>query len=286
MKSSKKQQGKANPAPGIRPGKPSAFNEKLTASEAKHLLMSEGGQMTGREALIQIAWALAVSFALFWAIWQGQATIWHLVVPLLAEYLCLLFSLPVLYLILRHPGLKDEFVKCTTAIGLLVLVLSGVLIGRSVYLKQPIMTQVDLDARWLWSWIVDHQVHWALLLAVFHAVRSLYKSVRFLLQHGPPFIGGGMGCAMKIVVLVFAVILVPALGMLVLGILKEFGVRSFPPKEWGPPQNWIAPVWIAWALLLIADLATVWFLWDIQSKLKQEGHLPDRPKQDQENIAT
>lgn len=254
-------------------GKKSAFNEKLTAAEAKHLLMTEGGEMTLRETLIQIAWALAVSGALAWAIVKGQATIWHLVVPLVAEYLCLVVALPLIYLYMRHPDLKSEFTKCSRALLLFVIVIVGTIVGRAIYLERPVIEQLKTDSQWLSDWIINHQVHWALLVAVVHAGRSLRKSVRNLIEHGPPFIGGGMGCAMKIVVLVFAVIFVPVFGMLGLGILKDFGVRSFPPASWGPPQNWVAPVWVAWALLLIADLATVWFLWDIQSKLKQEGHL-------------
>ncbi len=253
--------------------KKSAFNEKLTAAEAKHLLMTEGGEMTVRETIIQIGWALAVSGALAWAIVKGQATVWHLVVPLVGEYLCLLVALPLIYLYLRHPDLKSEYVKCSRALVLLFIAIVGTIVGRAIYYEHAVIDQLKTDSRWIGAWIVDHQVHWALLVAVFHAGRSLHKSVRNLLVHGPPFIGGGMGCAMKIVVLFFAVILIPFFGMFVLSLLKDFGVSSFPPKEWGPPQTWVAPVWIAWALLLIADLATVWFLWDIQSKLKQEGHL-------------
>jgi hypothetical protein len=251
----------------------SAFNDKLTAKEAKHILMAEGGVMTGREALIQLLWAGGVSAALAWAIVHGQATIWHLVVPLVCEYLVLVAALPLVYLVMRHPALKDEFIKCSRALVMWGVGLVATVIWRAKNAELPVMEQLTKDFTWLQNWLLDHQVHWAMLIAVFHAARSLTRSINHLLKFGPPFIGGGLGCAMKIIVVFFAAVLVPAGGFFLAGVLKDFGITSFPPKSWGPPQNWIAPVWLVWGLLLIADLLTIWFLWDVQSKLKKEGHL-------------
>jgi hypothetical protein len=249
----------------FRPKPKSGFNEKLTALEAKHILKAEGGEISTRELIIQAVWILLISAALAWAIIKGNATAWHLGLPMIGEYLVCLLLIPILNLFYRHKELKKETMKCVTLLLILVI------IGLSAIAIDARSNGDDFVAHFnLWmakatDFVFGKEVHWAILIAAFHSAKGLWRNVIFLVKNGPPFLGPGMGCGMRVAVLVLALIIVPALAMFVLGILQDVGIR------WRPSADWIKPVWLIWGLYLIAELTTLWFLWDIQSKLKAEG---------------
>lgn len=250
-----------------RASRKSSFSREFTAAEANLILRAEGGQLTVRELVLQVLWTLALGVSLAWAIVAGNATVWHLAVPLVGEYLALLIALPLFSLFFRHPELAKESRKCYLFLGLTI---GGVVVATGVRAHRgghAFGDQLVGDSRMLFDWIVGSQMHWPLLVAIVHALRNLFKNVRFLVKHGPPFMGPGLGCAMRIVVIVFAVVLIPAAFLLIVSWLKDFGFQINPSPEW------FSPVWILFGLLLTAELATLWFLWDVQSKLKAEGKL-------------
>ncbi len=68
---------------------------KLTVDDARHLLKGEGGAITGAEFLLQIAAALVVAVLTARAIVVGEATVWHLLLPMVAQYIALIAALPI-----------------------------------------------------------------------------------------------------------------------------------------------------------------------------------------------
>jgi hypothetical protein len=137
-------------------------------------------------------------------------------------------------------------------------------------------TGSDLASQFQWrisqatDFVLGREVHWAILVAAFHAARGLWRNTRFLIANGPPFMGPGMGCGMRIAVLILAVILVPAFAIFGLAILQNIGVR------WNPASDSIPFVWLIWGLYVSAELLTLWFLWDIQRKLISAGVDPSK----------
>jgi hypothetical protein len=243
----------------------SGFDEKLTASEAQHILKAEGGEITLRELIIQVVWTLAISAALAWAIIKGNATAWHLGLPMVAEYLACVLLIPILNLFYRHAELRKETMKCLILIVILLMIGLSALTVDARAKGNDIVSHFNLWMAKITDFVIGKEVHWAILIAAFHSARGLWRNVIFLMKNGPPFLGPGMGCGMRVAVLVLALIIVPAFAMFGLGILQDVGVR------WKPSAEWIKPVWLIWGLYVIAELLTLWFLWDIQSKLKAEG---------------
>lgn len=231
------------------------------------MLMSEGGQISLRELITQLIWILAINGALAWAILKGHATVWHLVLPMVGEFVAYLVALPLLQMIYRNAHFKKESWQAVRTLLILSLALIGTLVGRAYHFQQPLGVHIANDCRACFEWIVGAHIQWAILIAAFHAIRNVVRSVRFLVAQGPPFMGPGVGCAMRFVVGFLAVVLVPTVGLVLVGALKDFGIN------W-QPNVWLSPVWVIFGLLVISELTTLWFLWDTQSKLKEEGKLP------------
>lgn len=241
------------------------FDAKLTAQDARQILKAEGGEITLTELVIQLIWVLAIAGSLAWAIFKGQSTVWHLGLPMVAEYLVCVLFIPILNLFYRHPELKKETVKSIWLIAILAVCSFTALIFDARSNGNDLVSQFQLWITAATDFVIGKQAHWAILVAAIHAARGLLRNVRFLLANGPPFLGPGMGCGMRVAVLVLAVIIVPAFGMLILGILNDLGVR------WKPSPDSFPLVWLIWGLYVTAEVLTLWFLWDIQSKLKSEG---------------
>lgn len=241
------------------------FDKNLTKKDARQILKAEGGEITKQEFAIQVIWILGIAGSLAWAIIQGNATVWHLGLPMVAEYLVCLVLIPILSLLYPHPELRKESMKSAWLIAILIVVGSITIAYEARAEGTDLMTQFQFWIAVATDFIIGKQVHWAILIAAFHSARSLWRNVKFLIANGPPFLGPGMGCGMRIAVLILSVILVPAFGMLILSILSGFGFH------WKPSSDSLPFVWLIWGLYVTAELLTLWFLWDIQSKLKSEG---------------
>jgi hypothetical protein len=91
-------------------------------------------------------------------------------------------------------------------------------------------------------------MHWPILIAFVCELVAVPGRVRNLYVYGPPFSGVSLGCAMRLVVLIFGFFLLP----FILGSSTDMA-------------------WVLWWMILIAELLTLWMLADIQSSLGKLG---------------
>ncbi|HYO26109.1 MAG TPA: hypothetical protein VEQ85_14295, partial [Lacipirellulaceae bacterium] len=229
--------------PSPDPDKPLVGN--LTVGEARHLINTEGGELTGPEVVAAIFSALVVSGFTARAIAVGNASAWHLVLPMVAQYVALLLAMPWVYLIVRHPAMRRDAVGGLQVIVGLPVVLAIVLAVRSHDAGAPWRDQLAADASALARWITDAQMHWPMLLAVAGILLALPGRVRALYLFGPPFSAVNLGCGMRVVVLLLGAAILPwAMG------------------------NRTRMAWTLWAMLLAAELLALWMHWDVQKALR------------------
>jgi hypothetical protein len=219
---------------------------KLSVDDARHLLKSEGGEITAAQLVLQIAAALFVAALTARAIVVGNATVWHLALPLVAQYMALIVALPFVQLLARHPDLNKDSLQALRLWLLLALAL-GIVEGVRSY-QQHVAWQdlLAADVRRFWKWIVDAHMQWPIIIAFVGMVLSIPGRVRNLFEHGPPFVGVSLGCAMQFVVLFLGAFTLP----------------------WAL-SNRANPAWFLWAVLLLAELLALWMHWDIQTRLKK-----------------
>jgi hypothetical protein len=218
----------------------------LTVADARHTLLLEGGGLTrGQLAFELLSVAIVAAFTAR-AIVVGNATAWHLVMPMVAQYLAILFALPPIYLILQHPDLrKDALGSLRLTIGI-VIALAITIAVRARETGVPWQQQLNVDASAAWKWITDAKMEWPIAIASLGMLAALPGRVHNLYKYGPPFSGVSLGCGMRFVVLL--------LGFLVL--------------PWAlDDRNRMA--WTLWTMFVIAELLTFWMLWDIQQNLKK-----------------
>ncbi len=250
-----------------KPGK--ILVNQLTVADAQHLFRVEGGAITRSDVIFQLVSICTVSGFLARAILLGQVTIWHLFLPMIAEYFAYLVALPVIQIFVRHPELKKVSWQCLRIIA----IETGVVVVAG--LVWPQMTGKGMTGQWSegWTvarnWIVGSGMHWPILLAAIYSAVNVNRNVRKLIEVGPPFMGPGMGCAMRILVFFFAGVALPVFGMVFAGVLKDF----HPSLKISPDS--MPVVWLVWSLLLISELCTLWMRWDIQNRLQRSGKLPD-----------
>lgn len=258
------------------------LHNKLTVGEARHLYLTAGGARTKRQIAIQIAVALVVSGLLLNGIWTGKVTIWHVTLPMIGEYLAYLLSLPLLALAVRHPELTKPAWQCARLMGTFLAIGVGATIYRADQTGLPWLECLKSDTNWIADWLVQSGVHWPIAIAALYSAFNARENVQKLQQFGPPFLGAGMGCAMRLLVFFLALVLVPALGLILMPILDM--IPSF--RSWANSlhPDW-ATVWtyLIWAILLAAELTTVWFHWDIQQRLAKAGLLPKTGVSDKES---
>ena len=220
----------------------------LTIADAQHLLRNEGGEMTVLQTVQRLMVVLVVAYFSARAIYLGEATATHLMLPMLGEYLVLLLTLPLLYAVMRHPAMRKDarssvvlWIFFTLGFGLWVCFQM-----RKSGLAWP--AQAGAELRRFWDWIVSHQMHWPMLGAAAGMLVGLPNRVRLLLKHGPPFTPVGLGCGMRIALLVLGAFVLP------------FLLGSSERLTWG-----------LWTLLVLAEIVTLVMLWDIQRRLKKRG---------------
>lgn len=261
-----------------RPKRIERLDGNFTIHEAQQILRAEGGELTVHETVVQVLWTLFLFGSLAWAIIVGNATIWHMAVPLVVEYMTGVVGLPLLLPFFRHPELGREARKCLVLIAILLVAAVIATAVRSARGGLTWMEQLRADGAFLQEWIFGHHLQWAMLISAVHMMRGLIRNARFLIRHGPPFMGPGMGCGMRFAVLFLALIIVPPCAMALAGLFKGSSLFQHLP-------GWLLnPAWLLWSVLLVADLCYLWFRWDIQSRLKKKGYRiePEIP----ENIAT
>lgn len=211
------------------------------------ILRGEGGERTAGEFAVAVLMALGTSGLVAWAIRAGDATVWHLALPLAAQFLTWVLLFPLVYGVLRHPDLRKEAVSSLRMWVILPLVVLVVVTVRQFWIdEQTWLNQLSDDTQRFWHWVIDSKMHWPILLAAVTMVGILTTSIRTLYRHGPPFDGAPLGCAVKAVVAILALFIVPFL-------------LTTPIKV----------VWTVWGILLTADLLAIAAHWDIQRRLKR-----------------
>lgn len=220
----------------------------LSVQDALHLVRTEGGELTPGRIFMRLAMVVVVAAFTARAIWVGKATALHLFLPMLAEYIALVFALPVLRMTLPDDGLRKE---ARSSVRLLIAITVVGSIWIAVGAAKSGMSwgsQLAQTARLTGSWIVDHQMHWPMLGAAVGILLALPGRVQMLRKHGPPFLPVGLGCAMRLVILIFGAFLIPWI--------------------WGSS---LRLTWALWAVLVLAEVGAVWVHWDVQQHLRKRG---------------
>jgi hypothetical protein len=233
------------PTPASNDSSPKLVNN-LTIADARHLLNNEGGELTFTDVVLKLGAAAIVAAAIAWALWRGNATVWHLALPPVAQYLTLLVAIPLVYVVLRHPALKKESFGAIRFMAAVAIILTIAVAVRAYRDGVPWRAQFAADSALTWRWIVDAHMHWPILAAVAAMLIELPGRVRNLYQHGPPFVGVSLGCAMQFVILL--------LGFMAIPWALEDARRM---------------AWTLWAVMILADLLALGMHLDIQRRLRK-----------------
>ncbi|HMP07317.1 MAG TPA: hypothetical protein PJ982_13270 [Lacipirellulaceae bacterium] len=226
----------------------------LTVAEARHLLQNEGGELTPTDIVLHSATALIVAAFTARALWIGQATAWHLALPMVAQYLVLLAVIPVAQLFVRNPALnRDVFGSLCLWVMLAAAVAVAALVRARSH-QTDWQAQLARDAELLRAWIVDAHMHWAILAAALGTLLELPGRLRNLRKFGPPFVGVSLGCGMRVAVLVLGCFLIPVLA-------------SDPRRM----------AWGLWAALLLAEGLALAMHWDVQQRLQKLDRAARQP---------
>lgn len=220
---------------------------KLSVKDARHILQTEGGELDTPQIVIQIVQTIVVATACAYAIWVGQATVWHLALPMVGEYLVLLAVLPILYLFLRHEAMRKDTIGALRLWAIFALVAGVSVAIQSRRTGNPWTTQFQLDIEQTWAWITDHHMQWAILFSMVAILLGLPGRIRNLYTYGPPFVPVGLGCGMRIGVLFLGFFLLP------------FIVAGTATTN----------AWILLGLLVLSDVLTLWMHLDIQHRLRK-----------------
>jgi hypothetical protein len=217
-----------------------------------HLLACEGGELSKAQIAFELLSVVAIATTTAWAIAAGHATAWHLALPMVAQWLALVFAIPFIYLAVRHPDLRKDagfYLRLWAGLAAALALVTAV---RGWLDARPFHAQLVADVGLTWRWIADAHMQWPIAIAFVVQLVALQGHVRNLYVHGPPFSGISLGCGMRSVVLMFGCALLPWLI--------------------GGGSN---PAWVLWTMLLIAESLTLWMLLDIQLKLRKHAQQPE-----------
>jgi hypothetical protein len=228
---------------------------KLSVKDARHLLKHEGGDATAVEYALQLGLIIVTAWLSARAILREGATVWHLLLPGVAQYLALLVFIPVCQAWYRLPGVRGEVIKCYGNLLFWTAAGAAVVAVRARMHQTGWSDQGARDLAWLGAAVRDHGMLWAMISAALGFAISLPARFRTLRDHGPPFVSVSFGCAARIVILLFGLFLLPL-------VLANAG---------------LAP-WFLWAALLIADLVALIGIWDIRRRLKRLDAAPPETK--------
>lgn len=230
------------------PGNDGILVNKLTVRDGVHLLRNEGGEITAGRALFRAVTVLIVAAFMARAIVLGQATAWHLFLPMVGEYLVLMLSLPVINLIIRDPDLRKNARQSVNLLIGIAVIAALWIASRSFDTDHLFREQATIEFARLLHWITSHEMHWPIIGASVAMLMSLPGRVAAFHRHGPPFVAVGMGCAMRLVVALFGCFLLPA-------------VMSDPSRI----------VWAIWTILLLSEIGALSMHWDLQKRLRKRG---------------
>jgi hypothetical protein len=221
---------------------------KLTVKDAVHLVKTEGGSLSRGQIAFRAATILIIAAFTARAIVIGQATAWHLFLPMVGEYLVLLVSLPVISLILHDKNLRQDARRSLSWL-FAIAVITSLWIGSRSFDDGTVWTaQAKVELSRLYTWITSHQMHWPILGAMAAMIAGLPGRVAAFHRHGPPFMAVGLGCAMRLVI--------PLLGCFLLPLVAA---GKFPV------------VWVIWTVLLLSELGALYMHWDLQRRLAKRG---------------
>jgi hypothetical protein len=227
----------------------------LSVADARHIVACEGGEQSALGFAVHFASIVGVAATTAWAISAGYATVWHLALPMVSGYFALLVALPVIYPFLRHPDLRKDTISAVRLWGILAIVVVIVPGVRAGLYETSWGEQFHSDARAAWRWIAAGHMQWPMLIAFFTELIAIPGRVHNLYQHGPPFVGVSLGCAMRLVVFMFGFCLLP--------FLFESGTNM---------------TWVLWTMILVAELLAFWMLWGLQRGLRKiDAAASDRP---------
>jgi hypothetical protein len=229
-------------------GDAAILHNKLTVGEAKHIIRSEGGVLTPSAIAYQVATVLAIAIFSARAIVLGEATAWHLFLPMVAEYLLLLILLPGVALYLRDPGMRKESRRGAILLAVIAAIGAGWITYQARSQAQPWTDAAAAQLAALRDWIVGAKMHWPILAALAARIGNLPARIAAFRRSGPPFDPVGIGCGMRA-------------GLFVLGLFLLPWVVASSGKV----------VWALWTLILLAEAAALWMHLDIQMRLKKRG---------------
>jgi hypothetical protein len=234
----------ANPASG---NDQSLLMNDLTVGDARHLLKTEGGALDASRIAIRLVSTAAVAIGCAYAIWAGHATIWHLALPMVAEYCVLILAMPLLYLVIRHEALRKDAVGAVRLLAILTVAAVIAVAVRSYQLNTPWKEVLQSNVETAWAWVRDHKISWAILAAMAGMLLELPGRLANLKKYGPPFSAVGLGCGMRVAVLFLGMFLVP------------FVVSGSTTRS----------AWILLGVLVLADILALLMHLDIQRRLEK-----------------
>ncbi len=218
----------------------------MTLDEARHLLQCEGGAFSTWDIAVRVVSAIAVMGLTARAIVVGDATVWHLALPILAQLAAVTLAIPVLYVATPHPGMAKD-VRASLRLCAAVMVVAVVVVAVRSWLGATAWrVQLGADLATTWRWVTEAHMHWPVLLAFVGELLAMPGRVRNLFQYGPPFVGISLGCAMQFVVLMFGVFVLPW--------FAESGANM---------------AWLLWWMILIAEVLTLWMHLDVQRQVRK-----------------
>lgn len=221
---------------------------KLTVGDAVHIVRTEGGPISAGRAVFRAITILVVAAFTARAIVLGDASAWHLFLPMVGEYLVLMISLPVINLLIHDPTLRTDTRRSIPTLVILLIAGAAWIAYRAHRHEVPWPAQAEADLGWIAGWITSREMHWPILGASVGMAMSLPSRVAAFRQHGPPFVPVGIGCAMRVVVVLFGSFLIPA----IIGSSTRI-------------------TWAIWAVLLLSELGALAMHLDLQIRLKKRG---------------
>lgn len=221
---------------------------KLTVGDAIHIFRNEGGHLTVSRAVFRIATIMIVAAFTARAIILGQATAWHLFLPMAGEYLVLLLSLPFINLMVLDKTLRQDTRRSIPWFVALIVVPGLWIASQAFDQNHSWPEQARIEWSLLINWITSHEMHWPILGASAAMLISLPGRVAAFHRNGPPFVGVSVGCAMRLIIPLLGCFLVPFIA-----------------------AGKIPIVWLIWTILLLSEVGALVMHWDLQRRLVKRG---------------
>lgn len=227
---------------------------KLTVGDARRLLLHEGAERSVFENVIDLGFILVTAGLVANAIWNWDASLWHILLPLLAQYIAINTCIPILQMIYRLPDFRSNVAKSLGNIAGWFVIVGAIVGWRANSIGTPWTLQLQLDAAAVSDWIVHHQIHWPIATAYVGFAITLPARFRAYRDFGPPFVSVSFGCAVRILILFL---------FLFIG-----WIFLFSNSQSNKLTNQ-SGAWILWGLLLVADLLAWYGLLDIRRRLQR-----------------